>query len=186
MISPEDCVVIFADLQAGIADRLLTVDPDTLKRGVKALAKLTKIFSLPFVVSAVAGRSGEPAIMPEITDQLGDFPTYRHTSADSFANQPIAEAIMSTGRGTLLAAAVATEVAVQLLCLSASRLGLTAYVVIDACAGLSARTEDAALRRLSAGGVQPVSIACLAGELAGDFASAQGQAARDVLWEMVG
>ena len=93
---------------------------------------------------------------------------------------------MSTGRGTLLAAGVATEVAVQRLCLSASRLGLTAYVVIDACAGLSARTEDAALRRLSAEGVQPVSIACLAGELAGDFASAQGQAARDVLCEMVG
>ncbi len=64
--------------------------------------------------------------------------------------------------------------------------GLQAQVAIDACSGLSARTEDAALRRLTQAGVAPTSLASLAGQLAGDFSQAKGGQALGILYEMAG
>ena len=59
-------------------------------------------------------------------------------------------------------------------------------IVIDACGGLSPRSEDAALRRLVQAGVVMTSVASLAGQLAGDFTSAKGGRALGVLYEMAG
>jgi len=52
--------------------------------------------------------------------------------------------------------------------------------MIDACGGLSARTDDAALRRLTQAGVVTSLVASLAGQLAGDFSQPRGGAALGV------
>jgi hypothetical protein len=62
--------------------------------------------------------------------------------------------------------------------------GLDVQVVIDACSGLSPRTEDAALRRLVQAGVVTTSVASVAGQLAGDFTQPKGSTALGVLYEM--
>jgi hypothetical protein len=55
--------------------------------------------------------------------------------------------------------------------------------VVDACGGISARTEDAAFRRLTQDGVVTASIASLAGQLAGDFNQPPGSQALAILFE---
>ena len=187
-IAVNDALVLFADLQAGIADLpSLTVPYERLQKGVLGLARLAKIFGLPAVVSAVAGPDGSPArIMPEIAQGLGALPTHHRTTADSFENADIRKAIEATGRKTLLIAGVATEVAVQLPALSGADLGYRVFVVVDAVGGVSARTEDAALRRIAQAGGSTVSAVTLAGELAGDFGSPTGQQAVGILFEMAG
>ena len=59
-------------------------------------------------------------------------------------------------------------------------------MIVDACGGLSARTEDAALRRLVHVGVITTSMASLAGQLAGDFTQPKAGQALEILYEMAG
>lgn len=186
-IDVNDTLVLFADLQAGIADLPLTVPYKRLQKGVLALSRLAHVLEMPAIISAVMGQDGSPAhVMPEITQGLGELPIHYRTTADSFENQAIKQAIEATGRKTILVAGAATEVAVQLPTLSGCDLGYRMFIVVDAVAGISERTEDAALRRITQAGASTVSIATLSGELAGDFSQPKAQQAIGILFAMVG
>jgi nicotinamidase-related amidase len=184
-IDPQDVVILFADLQAGIVELTQTNPLPRLKTAVLALAKLAKLFSMPAIVSGIQGEDGSPAkVLPEIAQALGELPTHHRTTCDSFLNPDIVAAINSTGRKTLLIAGVATELAVQLPALTASDRGYRVYVVLDACGGMSERTEQAALLRMTQAGATAVSVMALAGEIAGDFRQPAAQQAIGILYEM--
>jgi nicotinamidase-related amidase len=180
-----DTLVVFADLQAGIADLPLTVPFDRLRRSVKALARLAKTFDLPVLVTAVPGQDGSaPALLPELSEVLGHTPVFLRTTPDSFDNEAIARAIRDSGRKTLLMAGVATEVAVGLPSLTGAGLGYAVQLVLDACGGVSERSEQAMLIRLAQAGAVTTSVPSLCGELAGDFSQPVGQAAIGILFEL--
>jgi isochorismate hydrolase len=184
-INPQDTVVLFADLQAGIVELTQTNPLDRLKIRIRALAKLAKLLDIPAIVSGIRGEDGSPArVVSEIADVLGALPTYHRTTCDSFLNEEILSAIKATGRKTLLISGVATELAVQLPALTASDQGYKVYVVLDACGGMSERTEHAALLRMAKAGATTVSVMTLAGELAGDFREPKAQQAIGILYEM--
>ena len=113
-------------------------------------------------------------MMPEIGEVLGELTPYQRTTPASFANEALAKAVAATGRKTVIVSGVASEVAVLFACLSAIEHGYTVHVVVDACGGVSDRTEQAAFHRLLAAGVTTTSVPSLAGELAGDFSQPQG------------
>jgi hypothetical protein len=184
-ILAQDVIVLFADLQTGIVELSQTNPVDRLKTGVRALAKLAKVLGIPAVVSGVRGEDGKPSKMiPQIAEGLGDLPTHHRTTCDSFLNEEIVSAIEATGRKTLLISGVATELAVQLPALTASDQGYKVFVVLDACGGMSERTEQAALQRMAKAGATTVSVMTLAGELAGDFREVKAQQAIGILYEM--
>jgi hypothetical protein len=184
-IDAEDAVILFADLQAGIVERTKTLPLDRLKVGVRGLAMLASLFGMPAIVSGVRGEDGSPAKMiGEIAEGLGTLPTHHRTTCDSFLNEEIVAAIEATGRKTLLISGVATELAVQLPALTACDRGYRVYVVLDACGGMSERTEQAALLRMTKAGATTVSVMTLAGEIAGDFRDAKAQQAIGILYEM--
>jgi nicotinamidase-related amidase len=183
-IVSSDTIVLFADLQEGIADMPLTISADGLRKGVRNLAKLAKLFDIPVVVTAVPGQDGRAKIMPEIGDELGTLPTHFRSTADSFLNAEIAAMIEKSGRKTVLISGVATELAVQLPALTGVDLGYRTFVVVDACGGTSDRTEQAALSRILAHGGSTVSVMTLAGEMAGDFREPKAQAAIGILFDM--
>jgi nicotinamidase-related amidase len=172
-------------LQIGIAELTRTNPFDRLQKGVLALAKLAKILEIPVFVSGVHGQDGSTARMiSQIGEGYGDLPIHHRTTCDSFLNQDIVAAIRATERKTLLISGVATELAVQLPALTAADQGYKVFVVLDACGGMSERTEQAALLRMSKVGVSLVSVMTLAGELAGDFRQAKAQQAIAILYEM--
>jgi nicotinamidase-related amidase len=184
-IDPADSVVLFADLQAGIIELTHTNPLPRLKIAVSALAKLAKIFAMPAIISGIQGQDGSPAkVTPEIAEALGELPTHHRTTCDSFLNPEIVAAIEATGRKTLLISGVATELAVQLPALTAADFGYKVFVVVDACGGISERTEQAALRRIAHAGATTVSVMTLAGEIAGDLRTPLGQQAIGVVFEM--
>ena len=116
--------------------------------------------------------------------QYGDLPQYMRTTTDAFLHAATRDAILKPGRSTLLIAGVATEIIVQHSALSGAAHGLHVQVAIDACSGLSPRTEDAALRRLTQAGVVTTSLPSIAGQLAGDFTQTKGSQALGILYEM--
>lgn len=184
-IAPEDCIVLFADLQQGIIELSKTQPLDALKKSVGALAQLAKLFEMPVIITGIMGEDGSPAkITPEISAALGELPTHHRTTCDSLLNPAILAAIHASGRKTLLISGVATELAVQLPAVSTAENGLRAFVVIDACGGISARTEQAALQRVAAAGGSTVSVMTLAGELAGDLTQPKAQQAVGILFAM--
>ncbi len=184
-INSQDTIILFADLQAGIVELTQTNPLARLRTGVRALAKLAKLFDIPAIVSGIRGEDGSPAnMLSEIADSLGPLPTHHRTTCDSFLNEEIVSAIKATGRKTLLISGVATELAVQLPALTASDEGYRVYVVLDACGGMSERTEQAALLRMSKAGATTVSVMTLAGELAGDLREPKAQQAIGILYEM--
>ena len=179
------CVILLADLQAGIVERTQTLPLERLKTAVRGLAKLAKLFGMPAIVSGIRGEGGSAAKMiEEISEGLGTLPTHHRTTCDSFLNEEIVAAIEATGRKTLLISGVATELAVQLPALTASDQRYRVYVVLDACGGMSKRTEQAAVLRLAKAGATTVSVMTLAGEIAGDFRDAKAQQAIGILYEM--
>jgi len=184
-IAPEDCLVLFADLQHGIVELTKTNPIDRLRTAVRALARLASLFEIPAVVSGIRGQDGSPAkVIAEIGEALGELPTHHRTTCDSFLNDEIVAAIQATGRKTILLSGVATELAVQLPALTASDLGYRVYIVLDACGGMSERTEQAALLRTAKAGATTVSVITLAGELAGDLREPKAQKAVGILYEM--
>jgi nicotinamidase-related amidase len=184
-IDPNDAVVLFVDLQKGIVELSKTIALDRLQKGVRGLSKLSKVFGMPAIVSGVAGQDGSaPAMIPQIAEEIGGYTTHQRSTADSFRNDAISAAVKATKRQTLLISGVSSEVAVQLPALTAADLGYRVFVVTDACGGVSERTEHAAFQRIAKAGGNLVSVMTLAGELAGDFRSAEAQSAIGVLYEM--
>lgn len=180
-----DSIVLFADLQAGIADLPMTIASERLRKGVSGLARLASIFGIPAIATVVQGRDASaPTIMPEINQALGKLDVIQRATADCFRNGPILKAITSSGRKTVLISGVATELAVQLPALTGADLGYRMFVVVDACGGMSVRTEQAALQRMQAAGVNLVSVMTLAGELAPNLGDAIGQKAVSIIFEM--
>ena len=183
-LDPADAVVLFADLQEGIIELSATNDLGRLRRAVSALAKLARLFEIPAVVTA-AQSGGEARVTPEIAAALGALPTRARTTTDAFAHAATRDAIASAGRGTLLVAGVATEIIVQHSALSGAARGMKVQVVVDACGGVSPRTEEAAFHRLAQAGVVLSSVASIAGQLARDFSQPRGRDAIAILYEAV-
>jgi nicotinamidase-related amidase len=184
-IDPNDAVILFVDLQNGIVELSKTIALDRLKKGVHGLAKLAKIFAIPAIVSGVPGQDGTAAKMiPQIAEGIGGYAVHQRSTADSLRNETILAAVKATQRQTVLISGVSSEVAVQLPALTAADMGFRVFVVADACGGMSERTEQAAIQRIVKAGGALVSVMTLAGELAGDFRTAEAQAAIGVLYDM--
>lgn len=182
-LDPKQTMILFADLQAGIVELGATNDLHHLRRAVAALAKLARLFEIPVVVTTAPAEGGAH-VLSEIAAALGELPQSVRNTTNAFTHAPTREAIGRTGRKTLLIAGVATEIIVQHSALSGAAQGYDVQVVIDACSGIAARTEDAALRRLAQSGVTITSVPSVAGQMAGDFTKPQGGQALNVLYEM--
>ena len=165
----EDALVLFVDHQHGIAEGAHTADHQTVDRNAARLAKAAQIFSLPIVVSVV-GIRGAPQLTHELRQALGNgVALHERRGTDSLDDPTIAALITETRRSTLLIAGIVTEIAVQRPALSGRRRGFRTQVVLDACNGRGERSEQAALMRMTAAGVEMTSLPTIFGELAHDF-----------------
>ena len=186
-IDPNDALVLFIDLQEGIADKASTSSYGDLRKGVTALAKIAKLFDLPVVVSALHPSPGSEAkIMPEIRQVLGEYSIHYRTAADCFENPSLKAAIEATGRKTLLISGAITEIAVQMPALSGVALGYRVFVMAEAVRGFSERTEEAAFHRILQAGGTTTSVTALSLEIAGDFGQPKGEQAMAILSDLTG
>ncbi len=187
-LRPDEAVVIFGDFQTGIAELPLTVPAEGLRRSAWGLARLAEVFDMPTFAMSIPKADGRKAeIIPEITRTRTRYQQFLRTTPDSFEHEAFREAIEKTGRKVLIVCGIATEICLHWLVLSGIANGYRIYVVVDACGGLSARSEEAAFRRFEAAGAVMSSVVSLAGELAGDFVSspAAGEAIA-VVYRMIG
>ncbi|MFT3721701.1 isochorismatase family protein [Pseudorhodoferax sp.] len=182
----DEAIMVFGDIQNGITNMPLTVPEQSLKRSAGALAQLAEIYDMPTIALCIPkGEDTNPTIAPEITGARSKLRQIRRTRPDSFENEEFRKAVEATGRKTLIVSGIATEIVVQWLALSGIANGYRVYLVVDACGGLSTRSEEAALRRFEAAGVVMTSVVSLAGEISGDFTVSPGKEAIDVVYRLI-
>jgi nicotinamidase-related amidase len=170
--------VVFLDLQEEIIKNNRTCE--RLAGNAEALAKLAALHGLPAIVSAVP--PGGP-FLPGILAALPGAQPFFRTVTSAFDDAATAEAIAGTGRRTLVLAGVASEIVVQRTALGALAAGYRVQVAVDACGGVSARTEDAAWRRITQAGGTTTSVTTFAAELAGDFGTELGGKTLGIMYE---
>ena len=122
-----------------------------------------------------------PELIPELARYSGEATSHLRLSADPFLDVATVEALVATGRKSLVVAGFATEVVVVHAVRSAIDAGYRVYVPVDACGGMSSRTEDAAFRQIEAVGGVTTSVVGLVAALAPDFSRSPGKDAFGIL-----
>jgi nicotinamidase-related amidase len=142
-----------------------------LRARATSLAKLAALHGLPVFASAVPPGG---AYLDDVLAPLPDLKPRMRTQTTAFADAGLADALRASGRSILLLSGVASEIVVQRTALDGLAAGFGVHVAVDACGGISERTEDAAWRRIVAAGGVTTSTTTFVAELAGDFTSELG------------
>jgi 2-polyprenyl-6-methoxyphenol hydroxylase-like FAD-dependent oxidoreductase len=118
---------------------------------------------------------GDLLVAGDLAKETEGAPQFARMTADPFLDPQTREAIDAVTRPVLVIAGVATEAVVFHAALSALESDYRVQVPVDACGGMSARTEDAALRQIEAAGGVTTSVVSLVTAMAPDFAREPGR-----------
>jgi nicotinamidase-related amidase len=185
--TPENTAVVLIDHNLGTALSVQSMDRQALVSNTVALAKLAKGLNMPLVVTNGQDTDPSSILFPELTAVLGDTEVIaRRGTFNAWDDADFVAAVERTGRRRLVLAGLWTEVCVMFPALSALRAGYEVSVVVDASAGESAQTQDAAIQRMVQAGVVPVTWFSLGAELTAswtnvDRAAVLGMAAAEHL-----
>jgi nicotinamidase-related amidase len=175
MLDPATVQILFADLQPPIVARSKTNPPQSLSRAASVLAQCARLLSLPVHHSVVPEGGKAPEVLPDLAKETEGAPQFARMTADAFLDPQTREAIDAVKRPVLVIAGFATEAVVLRTALSALESDYRVQVPVDACGGLSARTEDAALRQIEAAGGVTTSVVSLVTAMAPDAAREPGR-----------
>jgi hypothetical protein len=181
MLDPSSVQLVFADLQDGIVEVGATNPVAAIRRSAAVLGGLMSALDIPFTVS-VAPRPGGPGVIAEVPQAEA----YVRTGPSCWDDTVWRKAILATGRRTLVVCGVTTEIVVLRTALDALAGGLAVQVLVDACGGITARTEEAALRQIEAAGGVVTSVAGFASDMVRDFTTPTGRQIITALHGLVG
>ncbi|MGW5355932.1 isochorismatase family protein, partial [Streptomyces sp. NPDC004031] len=162
MLESTTVQVHIADLQDGIVDLSATTAPAVIRRSVGFLADLARLLDIPVTVSA-APRPGGPAVVAEAA--ATGAPVFVRTGPCAWDDGPTRRAVAAHRRPHLALCGVTSEMVVLHTALDALGAGYEVTVLLDACGGLSDRTEQAAFRQVEAAGGRVMSVAGFAADL---------------------
>lgn len=185
-MTPGTTQILFVDIQPEIVHGSKTNLPDALVRSAVALARMGRLFGLPMCASVVPVGPEPPKLVPELAAELAGSPILVRTVAAAFDDGHTASAIENHGRHDLVICGVVTEVAVLLACFGAAARSYEVHVPVDACGGMTRRTEEAAFRRIESFNANTAAVATLGAVLAGDLASPQGLELMEILKPVMG
>jgi nicotinamidase-related amidase len=170
-LDPANAVFLPIDYMHGLMSACRSIEPGQLRNNALALTKVAKLFGLPtFGTGDRSGRTYLGAEMSEIEFLIPDMRFFNRSTVGAWEAPGYAEAVRATGRRQLVMAGITTEQCVTFTAQSALAEGYQVHVVLDASASLDARSEAAAIARLTAMGATVTTWSPMAAELLGDFA----------------
>lgn len=134
------------------------------------LAKTALIYDLPLVVTNGADAAPSGPLFGQLKEVLGDREVVvREGNFDAFATERFADALATAGRRKLLLSGLMTEGCVLQTTMSGLERGYDVHVVVDAVAGITRESHDAAVQRLVQAGAVPVTWLSVASEFQGTY-----------------
>jgi nicotinamidase-related amidase len=148
LLKPEECVMLLVDFQAGLGFGVESASRQVLLNNAVALARTAAAFDVPVVVSTSASRVYSGPLLPALEDALPSVKPIERKNMNVWEDDTARNAVVATGRKRLIVAGFLMEACVSFSVLSALADGFDAFVVGDACGGLTPAGHELALRRL--------------------------------------
>jgi nicotinamidase-related amidase len=156
LLTPDNCVVTLIDLQPQMLFGVANFDRQSIINANIALAKATKVFDVPIVLSTVETKSFSGNIWPQIRAVWPEQPIIERSSMNSWDDKNFVAAVEKTGRKKIVLAGLWTETCVALPTVQAIHDNYEVYVVEDCCGDVSQLAHDNAMKRLIQAGAKPV------------------------------
>jgi nicotinamidase-related amidase len=157
LLTPQNCQLIIIDHQPQMAFGVQSIDRQTLKNNVVALAKAAQVFKVPTTITTVETQSFSGFTYPELLAVLPDHPILERSSMNSWDDQKVRDALAANGRKKVVVAGLWTEVCNNGFAFSAMEGGgYEIYMVADASGGTTKEAHDYAMQRMVQAGVVPM------------------------------
>jgi len=156
LLTPENCVVAFIDLQPQMLFGVSNFDRQTIINDNVALAKATRVFDVPVVLTTVETKTFSGNIWPQIQAIFPGQQPIERSSMNSWDDKNFVKAIEETGRKKIVLTGLWTETCVALPTVQAISDGYEVYVAEDCCGDVSQLNHDNAMKRVIQAGAKPV------------------------------
>ena len=156
LLTPDNCVVTLIDLQPQMLFGVSSSDRQSIINYNTALAKATKVFEVPIVLSTVETKSFSGNLWPQIRAVYPEQPIIERSSMNSWDDKNFVAAIEKTGKKKIVLSGLWTETCVALPTIQAIHDGYEIYVVEDCCGDVSQLAHDNAMKRVIQAGAKPV------------------------------
>lgn len=157
LLTPANSQLIIIDQQPQMAFGVQSIDRQTLKNNVVALAKAAKVFAVPTTLTTVETQSFSGHTYPELLAVFPEHKLLERTSMNSWDDLNVREALAANARRKVVVSGLWTEVCNLMFSLDAMREGgYEIYMVADASGGTSVEAHRYAMDRMVQAGVVPV------------------------------
>ncbi|MEM8876675.1 MAG: hydrolase [Pseudomonadota bacterium] len=174
VLTPQNSQLIFIDHQPQMAFGVQSIDRQTLKNNVVALAKSAKLYGIPTIITTVETESFSGHTFPELLEVFPDNPLLERTSMNSWDDQKVRDALAENaaqGRKKIVVSGLWTEVCNTTFALSCMHdTDYEIYMVADASGGTTLDAHDYAMQRMVQAGAVPVTWQQVALEWQRDWA----------------
>ena len=156
LLTPDNCVVTLIDHQPQMLFGVSNFDRQTIINNVVALAKATRVFDVPVILSTVETTSFSGNLWPQLQAVFpGQVPIER-SSMNAWDDEHFVAAVRKSGRKKIVLAGLWTETCVALPTVQAMHDGYDIHVVEDCCGDVSQLAHDNAMKRVVQAGAKPV------------------------------
>jgi nicotinamidase-related amidase len=156
LLTPDNCVVAFIDHQPQMLFGASNFDRQSIINNTVALAKATRIFEVPVVLSTVESKNFSGNIFPQLKAVFPDQAPIERTTMDSWDDENFIAAIKRTGKKKMVLAGLWTETCIALTTIQAIHDGYEVYVAEDCCGDVSQLAHVNAMHRVIQAGAKPV------------------------------
>lgn len=170
LLTPDSCAVALIDYQPQMFFGTTSHERTTILHNVRAIAKASKLFKVPTILTTVAAKSFSGDMVPEVQSVFPEYTPIDRTSMNSWEDVNFRKAIEATGRKKIVLAGLWTEVCVSFPTIQMIAEGYEIYVPTDACGDITTEAHERAVQRIIEAGAVPMTSFQYMFELQRDWA----------------
>ncbi|WP_051979580.1 hydrolase [Edaphobacter aggregans] len=156
LLTPDNCVVTLIDHQPQMLFGTANFERQGIINNTVALAKATRVFEVPVVLSTVETKSFSGNMWPQLKAIYPKQEPVERSFMNAWDDTNFVAAIERSGRKKIVLAGLWTETCVALPTVQAIHDGYEVYVVEDCCGDVNQLSHDNAMRRVIQAGAKPV------------------------------
>src|SRR5260370_14875483 len=154
LLTPDNCAVALMDHQPQMLFGTSNCDRQSIINNTVALAKATRIFDVPVVLTTVETKSFSGNMWPQLKAVFPGQEPIERSSMNSWDDAKFVNAIAKTGKKKITLAGLWTETCIALPTIQAIHDGYEIYVAEDCCGDVSQLNHDNAMRRMIQAGAK--------------------------------
>lgn len=169
LLRPEDSIVVLIDHQPFQFANLHSHEPTMVINNTVGLAKATKVFDVPTILTTVTEERGG-YILKGLQDVFPEQKPINRTFINTWEDSKVTDIVKESGRKQLILAGLWTDICVAMPAIQALDEGYDVFVVTDACGAVSSEAHDMAVRRMVGVGIVPITWVAVVSEWQRDWA----------------